>query len=1280
MKNKLNFLIFILFCLTHLCINAQVQVPQNGLIGWWPFNGNANDGSGNNNHGILGGQSQNPQLTTDRFGNANSAYLFGGYYNKNWITIPNDSSMLLTNKMSLSFWFQQCDFSGMDGWGRYSTTGAGFTLISKAGDGNAACPGFFIQSSINSQTGTLGLSSNNYDGWRYNNGLAQGDYGLGVQYACFDTCEWMHVVCVTDDTIVKIYINGILFSRSTTAPYGHPSFAYANQQDLYFGRMACSSTIWFPYNGKLDDIAFYNRALSDAEVRQLYGNFPDPHAANNRIIINSINVNTACNGNDGSITITPDTTNGPFQYAIDSLTNFQNSNSFSNISGTTHRIYVKSACGLWDTVIDFSCNRIRRTVCHGDTIMLPAGAWFTDSNFTQRVVGNVVRPNTNTTYYSYNQAGGNGITFSYTGTVQTYTIPSGVDSVLLQVWGAQGGQGGPNNIGGKGGYSEGKMRVTPGQVLYIYVGGQGRGSSLAEMLNGQCAGGWNGGGDGNNYMSSSGSSNGVRGGGGGATDISLQGTAGSATWNTNNHLYSRVIVAGGGGGNLYFSTLSNTYSAGVGGGTSGGNGLTTSNSVAGYGGTQGVGGNNASSYANYTNSSFGAGASGSTGQYTLCGGGGGWYGGGAGNAAGGGSGYVYTAGTASSYPQGCLLTAANYLGRAATYAGNTSFPDTSGLGTEVGHSGNGFAKITTGLVTVLPPIEVTVLPSYRDTIHDTICAGSSFTLGDSTYSQQGFYPQNLQTMDGCDSIVVIDLTVLDTFRTQRYDTICNGQRFNYGNNSYSTAGTYPQLHSSVNGCDSIAVVNLFVKDTFHVFVYDTVCAGNTYTYNNQSYTIAGTYLQNYQTVQGCDSVIHIVLNVNDTIRAHIYDTICYRQYYLFNGNTYGSTGIYRHMTRNPQGCDSITYLHLQVNDTSVTHIFDTTYNGIYTYLDSTYTVNGTYRYLLHKKRTGCDSTIVLHLKLCDSVITNLTDTVCNDSTYYFGGRLITRSGTYTKVLTSCYGCDSIVILNIVMVNYPTLSIRAGTYCEGEKVEISAVTNGNYITWSSSPYDSTLAGQEHNDTIFVAPQRGTIYTATVDSVPRFRTCLSVKDVQLTKPSRVIARFTSEPGDITINSIQTKFTDVSIGEITQRKWLLHEDNPSAPDKHYNNEISVYFTPTEQSDSVEVTLMVTNNVGCHDTAIRIFPIIKGDVWVPNAFTPDANSNYLFKVGTNNLGEYEISIYTRAGLLVFHSTDPSISWDGTYNGKPCVAGAYTYVINYTTSVHKKQPLQKVGSVLLIR
>ena len=81
---------------------AQVPnyVPSNGLVGWWPFNGNANDESGNGNHGTVNGAS----LTADRNSKANSAYNFNG---SNYILISTINQLTTTNnsKVSISFWF-----------------------------------------------------------------------------------------------------------------------------------------------------------------------------------------------------------------------------------------------------------------------------------------------------------------------------------------------------------------------------------------------------------------------------------------------------------------------------------------------------------------------------------------------------------------------------------------------------------------------------------------------------------------------------------------------------------------------------------------------------------------------------------------------------------------------------------------------------------------------------------------------------------------------------------------------------------------------------------------------------------------------------------------------------------------------------------------------------------------------------------------------------------------------------------------------------------------------
>lgn len=302
----------------------------------------------------------------------------------------------------------------------------------------------------------------------------------------------------------------------------------------------------------------------------------------------------------------------------------------------------------------------------------------------------------NNKMYGVGSANYNGsvMNFDYTGSVQTATLTPG--RYKLECWGAQGGNSNQSNgtygNGGKGGYSTGILNVSTNTTIYITVGGQGQNG----VFNTRTAGGFNGGGDGYGTNGS-----GVGGGGGGASDISLMSPVFShSSYFINNirdtnSLLSRIIVAGG-GGSAGYDVSNNAANGGAGGGTTGQDGL--SNRVYhGTGGKQttfGTGGSSEEPNRYSVQAKFGCGASASNSTDVAPGGGGGWYGGGLHcDSAGGGSGYVYTPTTASNYPSGCLLNSAYYLSNAQTIAGNQSFSSPTG-GTETGHSGNGYVRIT----------------------------------------------------------------------------------------------------------------------------------------------------------------------------------------------------------------------------------------------------------------------------------------------------------------------------------------------------------------------------------------------------------------------------------------------------------------------------------------------------------------------------------------------------------------------------------------------------------
>ena len=247
--------------------------------------------------------------------------------------------------------------------------------------------------------------------------------------------------------------------------------------------------------------------------------------------------------------------------------------------------------------------------------VLSAGLVYYIRAYATNSIGTAYGNTLTVTAGSYNTA-----TFSYTGSQQTWTVPSGVTSVILECWGAQGGG---NLTGyGLGGYARGSLAVTPGQTLYVYVGQQPTVDVTYSVYH---AGGWNGGGQG--------WSNGQS--GGGASDVRVNGSG----------LGNRIIVAGGGGGPG--GAGNSGYSGGDGGGSTGGNGLHNGSYDPGFcggGGGQTYGGAKESTYTNgATAGSLGLGGNGgNSGNYAGGAGGGGYYGGGGGDqgSGGGGSGYI----------------------------------------------------------------------------------------------------------------------------------------------------------------------------------------------------------------------------------------------------------------------------------------------------------------------------------------------------------------------------------------------------------------------------------------------------------------------------------------------------------------------------------------------------------------------------------------------------------------------------------------------------------------
>ncbi|MEE0900428.1 MAG: T9SS type A sorting domain-containing protein, partial [Bacteroidales bacterium] len=154
---------------------------------------------------------------------------------------------------------------------------------------------------------------------------------------------------------------------------------------------------------------------------------------------------------------------------------------------------------------------------------------------------------------------------------------------------------------------------------------------------------------------------------------------------------------------------------------------------------------------------------------------------------------------------------------------------------------------------------------FNTPISATICQGQVYTENGFNVSEAGVYTQTLTSVNGCDSIVTLTLNVNPIYNTELTATICEGSVYTENNFNVSEAGVYTQNLTSVNGCDSIVTLTVSVNPTFDTTINATINTGETYAEFGFNESESGTYFQNLQTVNGCDSTITLNLTVNSSL-------------------------------------------------------------------------------------------------------------------------------------------------------------------------------------------------------------------------------------------------------------------------------------------------------------------------------------------------------------------------------------------------------------------------------
>ena len=398
-----------------------------------------------------------------------------------------------------------------------------------------------------------------------------------------------------------------------------------------------------------------------------------------------------------------------------------------------------------------------------------------------------------------------------------------------------------------------------------------------------------------------------------------------------------------------------------------------------------------------------------------------------------------------------------------TWNGHT-FPET-GMAFVTLTASNGCDSIVTMILSVNP--------TFNDTIEATICEGESYHFAGQDLTESGVYTDSLQTIKGCDSMTVLTLIVNPSYALTVEQTVCESELpIVWNGKTFNEAGTQTATLQTVNECDSVVTMTLHVNPTYNIPVEATICSGQSYNFHGQILTAGGEYTHPMQTVNGCDSVEVLTLTVNPTYSVSEERSVCSGALpYTWNGIVFNAPGTKFATLQTVNGCDSVVTMILSVSDAYEVTVTQTVcaselpivWNG------KTFTEAGTQIAEL-VAGNGCDSIVTMVLTVNTPVNTATTAEACGSYTWAANGQTYTESGTHYYEHPDAHGCTQVDTLHLTIYT-PTNAAITEAVCGSY-----TWTDGNGVTYTESGTYYYEHQDAHNctqvDTLYL-----TIYTPT-----------------------------------------------------------------------------------------------------------------------------------------------------------------------------------------------------------
>ncbi len=361
------------------------------------------------------------------------------------------------------------------------------------------------------------------------------------------------------------------------------------------------------------------------------------------------------------------------------------------------------------------------------------------------------------------------------------------------------------------------------------------------------------------------------------------------------------------------------------------------------------------------------------------------------------------------------------------------------------------------------------------------------------------------------------------------------------------------------------------------------------------------------------------------------------------------------------GCDTL-YGHLFVKSDTVQNHVTLCDNHTWT-IDSLVLADSGLYYIPQIDSAGCHYMLALQISKVSANFVQEEDSLCFNSIYHWHGQTLDSAGTYLDTIIASNGCDSVVALTLHPIAKPDYTLQIYSDCHKGNYTLftDLSTLGIPFSWKTADTVSTT------DTLFLHPSKPTRCILNIEYK-----CPLNDTIILTPIHQIEARLNVIPEIMTYDRPYADAYDIT-RDPHERQWLLDGILQNSQSQH------ITFGASPDADSIHICLVASNGY-CSDTTMTTIPVSRFALWTPNTFTPNQEPNNFFFIVSQQIIQQELFIYNRLGLLVYHTTQPKLGWDGTSHGQPCPQGSYTWLLRYTLITAPRQQQQAVGTLTLLR